>query len=49
MGPAADATFQQLKSAMTQTSVLALPNFDTHFVVKIDACATDGVGVVLMQ
>jgi len=45
---AADTAFQQLKSVMTETPVLALPNFAIPFVVETDACATE-VGAVLMQ
>jgi hypothetical protein len=33
---------------MTQTPVLALPNFQEQFTMETDACA-HGIGVVLMQ
>ncbi|XP_022869439.1 uncharacterized protein LOC111388860 [Olea europaea var. sylvestris] len=35
--PAADEAFEQLKSAMTQTPVLALPNFEQPFTRETDA------------
>ena len=44
----AQAAFQALKTAMTHTPVLALPNFNETFTVETDACA-DGIGAVLMQ
>ena len=46
--PEADAAFQQLKQAMCDTPVLALPNFKELFLVETDACM-NGIGVVLMQ
>lgn len=46
--PAAQTTFEQLKSAMVSTPVLALPNFDDTFEIETDAC-DKGIGVVLSQ
>jgi hypothetical protein len=44
----ATAAFLHLKTAMTNTPVLALPNFDLPFSIETDACDT-GVGAVLTQ
>jgi len=44
----AQQAFDKLKTAMTQTQVLALPNFNNLFTIETDACA-EGIGVVLMQ
>lgn len=46
--PAAQEAFDDIKVAMTQTPVLALPNFEETFTIEADAYL-DGIGVVLMQ
>lgn len=43
-----EASFQALKSALIEASVLALPNFTKTFVVETDA-SDKGIGVVLQQ
>lgn len=47
-GQEQQASFDLLKSKLTSASVLALPNFDKFFEVKIDASKVR-IGVVLMQ
>nr|GEW03098.1 hypothetical protein [Tanacetum cinerariifolium] len=44
----AEMAYQQLKKAMMEAPVLALPNFSQEFVVKTNASET-GIGVVLCQ
>lgn len=42
------AAFEKLKTAMCQTPVMGIPNFNKNFVVETDACMS-GAGAVLMQ
>lgn len=46
--PAADATFVELKKALTNAHVLALPNANKTFIVETDASGY-GIGTVLMK
>ncbi|KAL5789279.1 hypothetical protein ACOSQ2_004167 [Xanthoceras sorbifolium] len=43
-----ELAFEDLKGAMTQTPVVALPNFDKSFEVYMDASGK-GIGAVLVQ
>ncbi|XP_072062250.1 uncharacterized mitochondrial protein AtMg00860-like [Arachis hypogaea] len=47
-GAEADMTFDKLKTAMTHTPVLSLPNFSQRFTVETDTSNT-GIGAVLSQ
>ena len=44
----AELAFHQLKAAVSQPPVLALPNFNQYFIIECDAFGT-GLGAVLMQ
>lgn len=45
---AAEEAFSKLKTAMTTTPTLALPNFSAPFVIQTDASG-DGIGAILAQ
>ncbi|XP_019163484.1 PREDICTED: uncharacterized protein LOC109159828 [Ipomoea nil] len=47
-GPKSDQAFEQLKSALCNSPVLALPNFQKDFIVEADA-SHKGMGAVLVQ
>jgi hypothetical protein len=44
----AQTAFEQLKQAMSNTLMLALPDFQQPFIIETDAC-DGGIGAVLMQ
>ncbi|XP_073012263.1 uncharacterized mitochondrial protein AtMg00860-like [Typha latifolia] len=44
----AERTFEELKQAMTETPVLALPDFTKTFVIECDASGL-GISAILMQ
>ncbi|XP_073152641.1 uncharacterized protein [Henckelia pumila] len=46
--PEVQSAFETLKSALTQTPILALPNFSVPFQIQTDASGT-GLGAVLLQ
>lgn len=46
--PSAQTTFEQLKQALSDAPVLALPNFELPFTVETDASGV-GMGVILSQ
>jgi hypothetical protein len=46
--PEVDATFKELKTAISSTLVLGLPNFSDVFVIESDA-SDKGIGAVLSQ
>jgi hypothetical protein len=43
-----ESAFQELKTALVQAPVLALPDFSHPFIIETEACQYE-VGAVLMQ